>query len=69
MRIQVDKSEKMGLFHKSLIGIGNFFLFRVPMNPYKDWKAKLERPHFFKVHSGKITVCLILQNFHGLIRI
>ena len=21
------------------------------------WKAKLERPHFFKVQSGKITVC------------
>ena len=21
------------------------------------WKAKLERPHFFKVRSGKITVC------------
>ena len=22
--------------------------FRVPMNPYKDWKAKLERPHSLK---------------------
>jgi hypothetical protein len=23
----------------------------------KDWKAKLERHNFFKVQSGKITVC------------
>ena len=26
------------------------------MNPWKDLKAKLERPHFFKVQSGKIIV-------------
>ena len=26
------------------------------MNTKKDWKAKLARPHFFKVQSGKITV-------------
>ena len=29
----------------------------VPMNFYQCWKAKLEKPHFFKVQSGKITVC------------
>ena len=29
----------------------------VPMNFYQCWKAKLERPHFFKIQSGKITVC------------
>ena len=49
----------MGLFQKSLIGIKKIFLFRVPMNPQKDWKAKLERPHFFKVQPGKITVCIV----------
>ena len=27
------------------------------MNPYTDWKAKLERAHFFKVRSDRITVC------------
>ena len=32
------------------------FLFWVLMTPWKDWKAKLERPHFLKVQSGKITV-------------
>ena len=36
--------------------IKKIFLFWVPMNTKKDWKAKLERPHFFKVQSGKITV-------------
>ena len=29
----------------------------VPMNFEQCRKAKLERPHFFKVQSGKITVC------------
>ena len=47
----------MELFQKSLAGNKIFFLFRVPINPYKDWKAKLERPHFFKVQPGKVTVC------------
>ena len=37
-------------------GIENFFLFRVPMNPKKDGKEQLERPHFFKVQSGKMKV-------------
>ena len=32
------------------------FLFRVPMNPQKDWNAKLERAYISKVQSGKITV-------------
>ena len=32
----------------------------VPMNFYQCWKAKLERPHYFKVQSGKITVWLDL---------
>jgi hypothetical protein len=47
----------MGLSQKSLTQIEKFFLFRFPMNPYTDWKAKLERAHFFKVQSDRITVC------------
>jgi len=39
----------MGLSQKSLTGIKKLFLFGVPMNPWKDWRAKLERAHFFKV--------------------
>ena len=27
---------------------------------FECWKAKLEKPHFIKVHSGKITVCIAL---------
>ena len=42
---------------ESLIGIQKIFLFCVPMTPQKHWKAKLERPHFFKVRSDEITVC------------
>ena len=48
----------MGLSQKSLTQIEKFFLFRVPMNPQKDWKAKLKRAHFFKVRSDRITVCI-----------
>ena len=51
----------MRLFQKSLTGIKNFFLFWIPMNFQKDWKAKLERSHFFKVQPGKITVCPVLM--------
>ena len=29
----------------------------VSMNFLQCWQAKLARPHFFKVQSGKITVC------------
>ena len=29
----------------------------MPITPYKDWKVKLERAHYSKVQSGKITVC------------
>ena len=32
------------------------FLYCFPMTPEKDWKAKVERPHFLKVQSGKITM-------------
>ena len=33
----------------------------VPMNFQQCWKAKLKKPHFFKVQSGKITVCELLK--------
>ena len=29
----------------------------VPMNFQQCWKAKLERAHFFRVRSDRITVC------------
>jgi hypothetical protein len=32
------------------------FLFWVSITPYKDWKEKLERAHFAKIQSVKITV-------------
>ena len=55
MLIQVDKSELMGLFQKSLTGIKESY----------EWlerlEAKMERPHFLKVQSGKITVCYIMK--------
>ena len=42
---------------ESLTGVRKLFLLWVPMTPQKDCKAKLERPYFFKVQSGKIPVC------------
>ena len=48
----------MGLSQKSLTGIKKLFLFRVSMDPLKDWKVKLKRVHFIKVQYGRITVCL-----------
>ena len=35
-----------------------FFLFWAPMNSKQCWNAKLEQAHFFRVQSGKITVCV-----------
>ena len=40
----------------ALTGIEKIFLFCVPNNPLKDWKEKLERAHFLKVQSGRLTV-------------
>jgi hypothetical protein len=50
----------MELTQKSLTRIEKFFLFRVLMNPYIDCKAKVERNHFLKVRSDRITVCIAL---------
>ena len=36
----------------------------VPMNFKQCWMAKLERPHFFKVQSDKITVWYVLPKFN-----
>ena len=35
---------------------GKLFLLMIPMNPLK---AKLERAHYFRVQSGKTTVCAL----------
>ena len=50
--VQVLIQVQMGLSQKSLTGIQKLFLIRVPMNPQKNFKV-----HFYRVQSGKITVC------------
>ena len=35
------------------------------MNPYKDWRAKLERVHYFKVQSDRITVGAVATEAKG----
>ena len=47
----------MELSQKSLTGIQKFFLFQVPMNIQKDWKAKLESACSFMLKYSKKTVC------------
>ena len=51
---------------QSLTGIKKIFWFWVPINPQKDWKAKLDRAHFFKVQCGKIPMCCASQIFSNL---
>ena len=51
----------MKLSQKSLTGIQKFFLFQVPMNIQKDWKAKLESAHSFMLKYSEITVCTNLR--------
>ena len=46
---------------KRIIALENFFLFWVPMNIYKDWKAKLESAYSFMLKYSKITVCFRLS--------
>ena len=58
VHIHVDKSERMELSQKSLTGIQKFFLFQVPMNILKDWKAKLESAYIFMFKYSKFTVLL-----------
>ena len=53
----------MELSQKSLTGIQKFFLFQVPMNIQKDWKAKLESAYSFMLKYSKITVSSILFNY------
>ena len=38
----------------------------MPITPYKDWKAKLERAHFSKVQSGKIPVWEMNSNLKSV---
>ena len=47
----------MELSQKYLTGIQKLFLFQVPMNIQKDWKAKLESAYSFMLKYSKITVC------------
>ena len=51
----------MELSQKSLTGIQKFFLFQVPMNMQKDWKAKLESAYSFMLKYSKITVRIVRQ--------
>ena len=46
----------MELSQKSLTGTQKFFLFQVPMNIQKEWKAKLESAYCFMLEYSKITV-------------
>ena len=41
---------------KCIIAFEKFFLFWVPMNILKDWKAKLESAYPFMLKYSKITV-------------
>ena len=44
---------------ESLTGFQKFFLFWVPLSSQQCWEARLERPYFLKVQSGKITVWVL----------
>ena len=39
----------------------------MPINPLKDWKAKLERAHSSVVQSGKLTVWVVIRLFTGVL--
>ena len=58
---------------ESLTGFKKFFLLRVSMISQQCWKAKLGRAHFFKVQSGKTTVCLqrkfFLAQYNGCLQV
>ena len=41
---------------KVIIALEKFFLFCVPMNIQKDWKAKLESAYSYMLKYSKITV-------------
>ena len=46
---------------KCIIEFEKFFLFWVPINIYRDWKAKLESAYSFMLKYSKITVCIIFS--------
>ena len=50
---------------ESLTEIQKLFLFWVPIISLQDWKAKVERSHFLKIQSGKITVWFLRSCIHG----
>ena len=45
---QVDKSGQIRLFQKVIITFEKLFLFQIPMNIQKGWKAKLESAYSMK---------------------
>jgi hypothetical protein len=47
---------------KCIIAFEKFFLFWVPMNIWKDWKAKLESAYSFMLKYSKITVWALSEN-------
>ena len=53
---QQIKVDKLDFFQKCIIAFEKFFLFWVPMNILKDWKAKLESSYSFMLKYSKITV-------------
>ena len=44
---------------ESVTVIEKTFLHWLPMNIYKDWKAKSDSPYFFMLKYSKITVCCL----------
>ena len=53
----------MGLSQKSLARIKKYIFVQGSYESLRDWKAKLERAHFFNVPSDRITVCIVCQLF------
>ena len=57
-RIYAGKSTKRGFSKKALKRIEIFFLFYVPMNTSKAWKAKLEAGIFLAIYKPVQAVCI-----------
>ena len=54
---------------KLIITFEKLFLFWVPMNIEKDWKAKLESAYSFMLKYSKITVWRWFKMRHGVLKI
>jgi hypothetical protein len=49
--------KRLGWPKNSIRAFEKFFLFWVPMNIQKDWKAKLKSYYYFMFKYSRITVC------------